>query len=85
MNRVMPLSPNVSRNSSRAAQTSPPNTRRISSLNHSQNLNLTCTPPPNRALTRQLKLKGSLTDPAQPRRREAFGVVRLYRNYCIEN
>jgi hypothetical protein len=36
------------------------------------------TPPPNRALVRQLKLKGSWTDPAQPRRREAFGAVRSF-------
>ncbi|KAK0438324.1 uncharacterized protein EV420DRAFT_1585821, partial [Desarmillaria tabescens] len=33
------------------------------------------TPPPNRNLARQLKLRGSLTDPAHTRRREAFGVV----------
>ncbi|KIY70826.1 hypothetical protein CYLTODRAFT_451322 [Cylindrobasidium torrendii FP15055 ss-10] len=33
------------------------------------------TPPPNRSLAQQLKLNGSLTAPAQPRRREAFGVV----------
>lgn len=37
--------------------------------------NVMSTPPPNRALSAQLKLKGSLTDPAQPRRREAFGAV----------
>ncbi|KAH0581780.1 hypothetical protein H2248_011462 [Termitomyces sp. 'cryptogamus'] len=42
-------------------------------LNQSQNVNVTSTPPPNRALARQLKLKGSLTDPAATRRREAFG------------
>jgi hypothetical protein len=34
------------------------------------------TPPPNRALAMQLKLKG-VTDPGQPRRCEAFGAVRL--------
>lgn len=33
------------------------------------------TPPPNHNLARQLKLRGSLTDPAHTRRREAFGVV----------
>ena len=37
--------------------------------------NLMSTPPPNRALARQLKLKGSMTDPAQPRRREALANV----------
>ncbi|KAG7446812.1 uncharacterized protein BT62DRAFT_1075568 [Guyanagaster necrorhizus] len=36
---------------------------------------ITATPPPNRNLARQLKLRGSLTDPAHTRRREAFGVV----------
>ncbi|KAK7451099.1 hypothetical protein VKT23_012775 [Stygiomarasmius scandens] len=35
----------------------------------------TATPPPNRNLTQQLKLKGSQTDPPHTRRREAFGVV----------
>ncbi|KAG6873625.1 hypothetical protein C0995_013556 [Termitomyces sp. Mi166 len=44
-------------------------------LNQSQNVNVTSTPPQNRALARQLKLKGSLTDPAATRRREAFGPV----------
>ncbi|TFK71848.1 hypothetical protein BDN72DRAFT_399365 [Pluteus cervinus] len=75
-NRPIPPSPTIVRNNARVAPISPLNTRRISSLNQSQNFNLTSTPPPNRALSRQLKLKGSLTDPAQPRRREAFGVVR---------
>ena len=41
------------------------------------------TPPPNRALARQLKLKGSLTDPAQPRRREAFGSVCFFFSYIV--
>ncbi|RXW19467.1 hypothetical protein EST38_g6393 [Candolleomyces aberdarensis] len=42
--------------------------------------NVMSTPPPNRALSAQLKLKGSLTDPAQPRRREAFGAVPMLSN-----
>ncbi|KAF8067678.1 hypothetical protein FPV67DRAFT_1149641 [Lyophyllum atratum] len=42
-------------------------------LNQSQNTHITSTPPPNRALAKQLKLKGSFTDPAHTRRREAFG------------
>lgn len=37
--------------------------------------NLMSTPPPNRALSTELKLKGSLTEPTQPRRREPFGSV----------
>jgi hypothetical protein len=36
---------------------------------------LMSTPPPNKAVMRQLKLKGSLTDPPHPRRREALGTV----------
>ncbi|THU94728.1 hypothetical protein K435DRAFT_724370 [Dendrothele bispora CBS 962.96] len=43
----------------------------LSALNNS----VTATPPPNRNVTQQLKLKGSQTDPAHTRRREAFGVV----------
>jgi hypothetical protein len=55
--------------------TSPLQSRRTGSMNYS--MNLMSTPPPNRALARQLKLKGSLTDPAEPRRREALGAVSL--------
>lgn len=75
--RVHSSSPNVSSNQNRVPQPMSPlqQRRAISSLNHS--INLMSTPPPNRALARQLKLKGSVTDPAQPRRREAFGSVRL--------
>ncbi|KAG6821128.1 hypothetical protein H0H93_006467 [Arthromyces matolae] len=43
--------------------------------NQSQNTNAISTPPPNRTLVRQLKLKGSLTDPPRTRKREAFGAV----------
>jgi hypothetical protein len=46
-----------------------------SSLNHA--VSLMSSPPPNRALAMQLKFKGSVTDPAQPRRCEAFRAVRL--------
>ncbi|KAF6753761.1 hypothetical protein DFP72DRAFT_990670 [Ephemerocybe angulata] len=35
--------------------------------------NIMSTPPPNRALESELKMKGSRTEPAQPRRREPFG------------
>ncbi|KAK2463821.1 hypothetical protein APHAL10511_004126 [Amanita phalloides] len=48
----------------------------VASRRTSQSENLLATPPPNRILSSQFKLKGSFTDPAQPRRREAFGVVR---------
>lgn len=83
--RIQPFSPVATHSPSRLQQTtsSPLQTRRNhSSLNHSANL--MSTPPPNRALARQLKLKGSLTDPAQPRRREAFGAVclSLFRFLC---
>ncbi|PFH46736.1 hypothetical protein AMATHDRAFT_7452 [Amanita thiersii Skay4041] len=67
-----PSSPTITR-SNRAAPTSPLNSRR--SLNMNQSENLMATPPPNRILSSQLKLKGSFTDPAHTRRREAFGVV----------
>ncbi|KAF5380147.1 hypothetical protein D9615_006103 [Tricholomella constricta] len=63
-------SPTYNRSSTRtlAQPTSPLVARR---LNQAQNANVTSTPPPNRALARQLKLKGSFTDPAHTRRREA--------------
>lgn len=76
--RIQPFSPVATQSPGRLQQTtsSPLQTRRNHpSLNHSANL--MSTPPPNRALARQLKLKGSLTDPAQSRRREAFGAVCL--------
>ena len=72
--RMQPFSPITTQTTSRLPQTASPRLpRRNQSFNHSANL--MSTPPPNRALARQLKLKGSLTDPAQPRRREAFGAV----------
>lgn len=55
----------------RMMPTSPLARKQAPSLPHP----VTATPPPNRNLARQLKLKGSYTDPAQTRRREAFGVV----------
>lgn len=39
------------------------------------------TPPPNSALAAQRKLKGSLTDPPKPRKREAFAVVSS--SFCV--
>ncbi|KIL60917.1 hypothetical protein M378DRAFT_13835 [Amanita muscaria Koide BX008] len=66
-------SPTISR-ANRTPSASPVMPRRSSVLNQSENI--MATPPPNRNLSNQLKIKGSLTDPAQPRRREAFGVVR---------
>ena len=71
-----PSSPTMTR-SHRTPSSSPISSRRASSFAQSENV-LT-TPPPNRLLANQLKLKGSFTDPAQPRRREAFGVVRYQR------
>ena len=69
-----PLSPITSRTVNRPSQMSSPlQSRRTASMNYS--MNLMSTPPPNRALARQLKLKGSLTDPAEPRRREVLGSV----------
>ncbi|KAG6844811.1 hypothetical protein H0H87_003477 [Tephrocybe sp. NHM501043] len=47
----------------------------LASRRPNQNTNVTSTPPPNHALSRQLKLKGSFTDPAITRRREAFAPV----------
>ena len=71
---MTPFSPITTHTTSRLPQTTSPRLpRRNQSFNHS--VNLMSTPSPNRALARQLKLKGSLTDPAQPRRREAFGAV----------
>ena len=72
--RMPPFSPITTHNASHLPQTTSPRLpRRNQSFNHSASL--MSTPSPNRALARQLKLKGSLTDPAQPRRREAFGAV----------
>ncbi|KAF8886510.1 hypothetical protein BD779DRAFT_1673142 [Infundibulicybe gibba] len=81
---ALPISPTVNRNhqsrlpisplrSRLPPPVSPLRPRRIS--NQSQN-DVTCTPPPNRTLARQLKLKGSFTDPPGGRRREAFGNIR---------
>ncbi|KAF9486156.1 hypothetical protein BDN70DRAFT_237181 [Pholiota conissans] len=83
--RVHPPSPAIPRNVERVPPpASPLQTRQsVSSLSHS--LNLMSTPPPNRALSRQLKLKGSMTDPAQPRRREAFGTVSTAHNIGQRN
>ncbi|KAG6853362.1 hypothetical protein C0991_004981 [Blastosporella zonata] len=66
------VSPSNTRSSARhlAQPVSP-----LASRRPNQNTNVTSTPPPNRALARQLKLKGSLTDPAITRRREAFAPV----------
>ena len=72
--RSQPQSPAQSQSlSAPPPQLSSPLQSRRQYANYSQNA--LATPPPNRALARQLKIKGSLTDPAQPRRREAFGTV----------
>ena len=77
VSRIQPLSPITAKAGRLPQTTSPLQPRRNhSSFNHSANL--MSTPPPNRALARALKLKGNLTDPAQPRRREAFGDVGFY-------
>ncbi|KDR76446.1 hypothetical protein GALMADRAFT_445568 [Galerina marginata CBS 339.88] len=74
--RIHPLSPVTSRANNHALQTSSPiQSRRTLSSSFAHSANLMSTPPPNRTLAKQLKLKGSLTDPAQPRRREAFSAV----------
>ncbi|KAK7043012.1 hypothetical protein VNI00_008750 [Paramarasmius palmivorus] len=69
---VLPPVPNVPRTpvNRRLQPTSPLVRRTLSSLNPN-----TATPPPKRNLAQQLRLKGSLTDPPQLRKREAFGVV----------
>ncbi|PPQ65995.1 hypothetical protein CVT26_010655 [Gymnopilus dilepis] len=72
--RVHPLSPVTSRTNNCPSQTSSPlQSRRTVSQSFSHSANVLATPPPNRTLARQLKLKGSLTDPAPPRKREVFG------------
>ncbi|KAJ4468797.1 hypothetical protein J3R30DRAFT_1606228 [Lentinula aciculospora] len=65
---LAPLSP-VTR---RMAPSSPVQARRPSLANHQ---NVMATPPPNRQLAERLRLKGSLTDPAQLRRREVYDAV----------
>ncbi|KAJ3878394.1 hypothetical protein F5051DRAFT_230511 [Lentinula edodes] len=65
---LAPLSP-VTR---RMAPSSPLQARRSSLVNHQ---NVMATPPPNRQLAERLRLKGSLTDPAQLRRREVYDAV----------
>ncbi|KAG5644366.1 hypothetical protein DXG03_008663, partial [Asterophora parasitica] len=67
-------SPSYTRSTRTPAQ--PPSPLVARRLNQAQNANVTSTPPQNRALARQLKLKGSFTDPAHTRRREAFGPLR---------
>ncbi|KAE9385450.1 hypothetical protein BT96DRAFT_595294 [Gymnopus androsaceus JB14] len=54
------------------APSSPVQVRRPSLANHQS---VMAMPPPNRQLAEQLRLKGSFTDPAQFRRREAFDAV----------
>ncbi|KAG5653732.1 hypothetical protein H0H81_010989 [Sphagnurus paluster] len=68
-------SPSYNRSSARIPA-QPPSPLVARRLNQSQNVNLTSTPPQNRTLARQLKLKGSFTDPAHTRRREGFGPLR---------
>ncbi|KAG2003629.1 hypothetical protein CC2G_004218 [Coprinopsis cinerea AmutBmut pab1-1] len=77
-NRGIATSPCATRNAncSLPLPVSPVRPRRaLASLNPTDNI--LCTPPPNRVLSSQLKMKGSLTDPPQPRKREAFGNVTL--------
>ncbi|KAF8621342.1 hypothetical protein AX15_007873 [Amanita polypyramis BW_CC] len=69
----MPSSPTVTR-SNLASLSSPVSSRRTTTTSFHRSENLMATPPPNRILANQLKLKGSFTDPAQPRRREAFSM-----------
>jgi hypothetical protein len=76
-------SPTVLRDHSPRAFAPPTSPLVASRLNQSQN-NLMSTPPPNKALARQLKFKSSFTDPPHTRRREAFGPVSpLSPNSCL--
>ncbi|KAJ3986188.1 hypothetical protein F5890DRAFT_1026361 [Lentinula detonsa] len=56
----------------RMAPSSPVQARKPSLVNHQ---NVMATPPPNRQLAERLRLKGSLTDPAQLRRRGVYDAV----------
>ncbi|KAJ3507892.1 hypothetical protein NLJ89_g6050 [Agrocybe chaxingu] len=76
-----PVSPVTSRTVKITPQASSPVQHRRALASFSQSANLLSTPPPNRTLARQLKLKGSLTDPPQPRRREALGNVPISSNH----
>lgn len=67
------LSPTLCRNTVTRSQAPVSPLRSRQSQN--QPMSLLSTPPSNRSLVKQLKLKGSRTDPAYTRRREAFGVV----------
>ncbi|KAF4616504.1 hypothetical protein D9613_008773 [Agrocybe pediades] len=71
--RMHPLSPVTSRTNNRPLQMASPLQPRRSGSSVGHVTSIMSTPPPNRALASKLRLKGSLTDPAQPRRRETFG------------
>ncbi|KAF9527407.1 hypothetical protein CPB83DRAFT_394674 [Crepidotus variabilis] len=73
--RVQPQSPVAVR----SARVSPAQRRMTQNQNYSTSL--MSTPPPNRTLAKQLKLKGCQTDPPQPRRREALGLVSAPSNH----
>ncbi|CAA7257303.1 unnamed protein product [Cyclocybe aegerita] len=78
-----PVSPVTSRTVKNTSQASSPIQHRRALASFSQSANLMSTPPPNRTLARQLKLKGSLTDPPQPRRREALGNIAIGSNHNL--
>ncbi|KAL0571896.1 hypothetical protein V5O48_010071 [Marasmius crinis-equi] len=69
---VLPPAQNPPRTPARRLQPTSPNVARKTLAALSSN---TATPPPKRNLAQQLRMKGSLTDPPQLRKREAFGVV----------
>ncbi|KAJ3969107.1 hypothetical protein EV361DRAFT_951752 [Lentinula raphanica] len=60
----------------RIAPSSPVQARRPNLVNHQ---NVMATPPPNRQLAERLRLNGSLTEPAQLRRRDVYDAV-LHQN-----
>ena len=59
----------------RVPPSSPVVRRRLGQEINPASLSLTSTPPRNPDVARQLRIKGSLTDPAADRRREPFGIV----------
>ncbi|KAL1690811.1 hypothetical protein GGG16DRAFT_54915 [Schizophyllum commune] len=64
----------------RVPPSSPVVRRRLGQEINPASLSLTSTPPRNPDVARQLRIKGSLTDPAADRRREPFGIIRSPEN-----
>ncbi|TRM60319.1 hypothetical protein BD626DRAFT_549656 [Schizophyllum amplum] len=67
-------------------QSSPVVRRRLGPDMNQASLSLMSTPPRNPDVARQLRMKGSMTDPAADRRREPFGIIRSPENsYAADN